>query len=431
VLVRGILNSMRLAYIASFVCVFGLVHCRVSGQDWSLTRVADTTMLVPGESGTYLSIGLPFGSASLADGPTVAFVATGCNAGQGQGVFMGAGGVVSSVANRTTSVPGTPSATFNQGFGRVTFEGSNPTFDGRSGVAGSGAYRQLSPGNIQAIATNQTPIPGGGGGTFTGVSAPYGSGGGIAFTGLRNGPDYGIYRWTAGGINTIVDTTMPMPGTLGGLGQINSYSFAETRLAFRAANAERKGVFSRDASGTGPVGVVADSTVAAPGGGGLFTDFGSISADGPNTSFIAGTSSGSVGTYASLNGQLTRIADSATLSPNGQQFFSFFDTAISGDTVAFVATGPTIGYELWVYRQGNYSRVIGSGDVLGGINVFTISIGPQALRGDTIAFSFCETTGSDPTNRGGVYTATYVPAPGAATILAAAGGWAGRRRRAT
>ncbi len=237
----------------------------------------------------------------------------------------------------------------------------------------------------------------------------------------------GLFRTVPGGIATIVDHTTILPGSatpVSGLGQ--GYLSGST-MVFGAATGSRVGLFSTNIDGGGFSQIV-DSTTSIPGGSGTFLSFTTLSHNAGNVAFIAQDDQARPGLYAHLNGQLVNIADTIHAGPGGIHFTDFLSVSVSGDNIAFVSKTQGVGNELWVYRAGQFTRVLGTGTVLNGLTVAGLLLSPEGLKGDSVAFSFND--GNIGTVRGGVYTAAYVPGPGVAAVMGA--GWiavAHRRKR--
>lgn len=414
-------------FVAGLVAV--TVAADVLAQGWTTSRVADTSTQSPGGPVFGGNGGATFTNACLGSNLEVAFF--GVVPVVGRGIYAGHENSLAQIADRNSPVPGVVGATFDQGFGSLSYDGGAVTFDGRSTDAGSGIYAG-SGGPLQAIANRSTAVPGGSG-TFSGAVAGYRDGGSVAFAGIQAGTVRGQYRWTSGAVNTIVDVNTPIPGGSGNFANWGSVALTGSRFAFSGRNSSHSGVYSRDAGGAGPLSVIADSATPTPGGSGFLNDFSWISADGTNTAFAARAdvnTGNSLGIYAHIDNQLLRIADTTTAGPSGELFVNFQSVTISGRNVAFVALANNGLTELIVWRDGVLSRVAKTGDFVNGIRLEKIEITSQALRGDSIAFTSYHFVGApQEPDYGGVYTAAYVPSPGAAAILVGAWFCSFKRRR--
>ncbi len=331
------------------------------------------------------------------------------------------------MANNTTTIPGTPQ-TFASFQPSVSYDGSAVAFAGQ-GTGRSGIYT-FHAGSLSAVADTNTSVPGTSS-NFSVLGLAHVDGPGLTFVG-QWGPssaNTGVFRRTAQGIATVVDQNTVAPGGSTTFGAVGGATLSGNTVAFGGSVGTRTGVFAANLNTTQPVVQVADTTTAIPNSTGTFAAFISLSNSGDNVAFVAQDTQARKGIYARLSGQLINIADTLTPGPGGVHFNCFGDVAISGDSIAFVAGITTSPFgALWVWRAGQLSRVVNVGDSLNGLTVASIFIGPESLKGDTIAFSFAEVNNGPNPIKGGVYTAT-IPAPAGLGLLAAAGVWGVRRKR--
>ena len=100
--------------------------------------------------------------------------------------------------------------------------------------------------------------------------------------------------------------------------------------------------------------------------------------------------------------------------------------SISGHNIVFQAANAQGRHGVYVWRDGTITRVVSVGDVLNGLTVGGFLFSNEAIQGDTMAFSVY-TWGINQV--GALYTATFVPAPGAAALGACTCLLAAHRRR--
>lgn len=390
-------------------------------QGWPLNRVADSNTPVPG-GGSFIGFGArPFDRPSLGSDGRATFWAL-YNQGAGQGVFSNSTGELATIANLSTISP-TTMQPFTSFLTATSHGTATPTFRGASNGVG-GIYAGAG-GLLTTVVDSHTPSPAGP--LFSGVSSPSRDGDRVAFA--AQVPE-GLYQSNAGVISTIANTQTAAPGG-GSFSDFDLPRVTGSSVAFGASAGTRRGVFLADLA-AGTFSQIADTNTPIPNGAGNFRSLGLVSASQGNVAFGATDDQNRSGIYARINGQLLNIADTVNPGPEGRQFSVIYDVAISGTSVAFTAGASGFGTELWVWRNGQYSRVVGRGDVLNGLVVGEgagIFIGPEAIKGDTVAFAFSETPLGAFTLKGGVYTATYVPGPGALGLGAAAALAAARRQR--
>ncbi len=411
--------------IKPFVCAIlataNSLACPVHAQEWNMSRVVDSSMAVPG-GGVFIGLGsTPFDRPSLGLNGRVAFHAR-YDQSTREGVFTNSTGPLATVANFSTQVPGS-----SQPFGSLStpsYDGGPVAFSGGN-LSGDGGVYSWTNGTITTVVDNHTPMPGGG--EFGPVGLASQSGNRTIF---RQGSTQAFYQANAGAFSLVVQPTDPAPGG----GQFTAFTEAQlsgTSIAIQASvGPTRQGIFAASLSSQPVFSTIADTNTAIPNGVGNFRTLGAVSVSNGNIAFLASDAQLHPGVYARINGQLLNIADTLHPGPGGIQFSSFDSVSISGENVAFVCGVLGGGKQLWVLRQGEFSRVVAGGTVLNGLTVARMEIGPESLKGDTIAFSFIESINGPFPIKGGVYTATFVPGPGGVGIAAAAALYASRRQRA-
>jgi hypothetical protein len=172
------------------------IYTAIGGTPPSVTLVADKNTAVPnGTSGNFTD----FGTNPSISGTTVAFRA-GSSLGANSGVYAKTGaGPLTTVAEVGMPLPGGV-GTFSGLFSEPAVSGDNVSF-----IVSNGVYARLN-GTLTTIADTSTAAPNGG--TFTTITtyAPI-SGDAIAFIGTTSNGVRGIYAYSGGALQTLVDTS--------------------------------------------------------------------------------------------------------------------------------------------------------------------------------------------------------------------------------
>jgi hypothetical protein len=373
------------------------------------TKIADMSTPIPGGSGNFTG----FNSSVSISGGTAAF--QGFGSGTQSGIYTGAGGPVTRIADLNTPVPG-GSGNFDFFVGPSTgpsISGGIVAFNGgTSGGATQGVYIG-SGGPLSRIADTSTPIPGGSG-NFTGFLSPSISGGTVAFAGFGSGTQGGVYTGAGGPLTRIADTSTPIPGGSGTISVIRSEltPISGGTVAFGAAGSgTQQGVYT--GSG-GPLTRIADGSTPIPGGSGNFTGFAAfLSISGGTVAFGATGSGTQQGIYTGSGGPLTRIADTNTPIPGGFGNFTFLsDPSVSGGTVVFTGGGSGTQQGIYTWTGGVLSKVIASGDTLDGKTVSDALTTDDSLDGSSLALGVRFTN-----NTTAVYEATLVAVPEPSSLV--------------
>ncbi len=133
---------------------------------------------------------------------------------------------------------------------------------------------------------------------------------------------------------------------------------------------------------------------------------------GTQVAFRAAPLGFSGGVYKTVRGGsgATVVADTSIPIPSGTGNFNDFGQFISIDNGDIVFTGssdPTLTRGLYLARSnGALVKVIAPGDLLDGLPVIDVSIGPEAISHDRIVFQATR-QGESTQNGGGIYLATY------------------------
>jgi hypothetical protein len=368
-----------------------------------LTRIADTSTVVPGgNGGSFLS----YFSGPAISGGTVAFYGAG---GGRVGIYTGSGGAVARVADNSMAVPNGTGNFYD--FGGPSISGGTVAFQGIGTTTGAtGIYTgPAAGGTLNRVIDTSMNAPGAG--RFSNFRyTPDIVGDTIAFHGLyagTNGLTYGSVFTTRNGTITPIVT----PAEIDGFGSIGAPQLSSTgAVAFYGYKYSNYGIYT----GTGgALTTIADRLTLVPGVNAQFAGFGNPSILG-DTVVFSGNSSGIgstvYGIFSGSGGTLSTLVDSTMSIPGGSGNFAAFgeDLAISSQALAFTAIDSAQRNALYLSVGGDISKVVGVGDVLDGKVVSAVAITSNSLDGTTVAFRASFVGGSQ-----GVYigSAAAVPVP--------------------
>ena len=370
--------------------------------------------MVPGTGLTFSGFGDP-----TLDGDNVGF--TGSASGY-SALIEEISGTYSIAADTNDLVPNS-SLTFDA---FVDYEYDQGVFaiDARDTNFDEGIYR-LEGGVMTTIADRTTVIPG----TsdtffyFTEVSLDNGV---VGFRGKDPFQQVGIYTDSGTGLNTVADTNNTTVPDLGGtFTTFQKLSMNDGVISFSALGTQGNGVYSFESN---LLQTVADAQDFVPGTSDLFLFFRDVSTKAGLTAFYGESSLGaSGGIYLEDNGQLTTIAELGQSIPNSLGTFNFFsDVMLEEDGVFFHGSGTTSS-AIYYWSDGQLNRVIGGGDTLDGKTVNTTLLSTDAVDGNSLAFRVLFTDGS-----WGIYRSDFsaaVPEPSSLVFLAllAIAGYSRRR----
>ncbi|MFM9994272.1 MAG: hypothetical protein ACKVU4_00565 [Phycisphaerales bacterium] len=417
------MNRSALGLACAVVATFGVRT--TLAQPWSFTRIADTSTIVPGSSVPFSVFELP-----SIDGGIVAFPGYAGTTSGPAGVYTGSGGALTTIADRSTAVPGGVGNFTGFGLGTSTWPSMHAgavAFHGseQGSLVPTGLYLREG-GQLLNVADFQTPVPGGSGGNFFPFGRPSLENGRVVFQAAEfpAGGQNGIYSWQSGALSIIADKSTLIPGGAGTFTNFFDCSLDQGRLAFSAEGASNQhGLYLADTGGA--LTRLYDSNTVVPGGnGGGFTFLSRVSLSGESVAFWA-LGGGQEGFYTDVGGSLDFIVHSGTLAPGtpGAVFTGFGDIALDNGVVAFQASLSNGLIGVFSTHTGSVQRIIGSGDPLDGRTVEFAFFGGQGLDGDSIATYVYFTDGSR-----GIYMAT-IPAPGGAALVALGMIASARRRR--
>ena len=383
--------------------VFFLTGPELARAGFIFTKIADNSTPIPNGTGNFTSTAFP-----VLSGGNVAFLGGGSD-GQ-EGIYFSSDGVLSRVVDRNTPVPGGTLGNFDS-FLTLALSSSGVSFWGGPGNLNDGIYTSAG-GTVSLVASANTPVPGGGG-PFAQVGFGVArSGNDVVFSATPGGIDSrGIYLSTAGSLNRVADTTLPIPEGVGNFEDMFLGDLSAASVVFFATGQNfQSGIYLGKA---GTVSAIADTSTPVPGGPGAFIFFGaSPSISGNNIAFLGLDGSSDPGVYLSSGGNLQLIAGTNTPLPGGAGNFTLFTNglSVSGSNVAFVAGDAQKG--IYALMGGSLRKVIAIGDPLDGKTISGLGFGPRGLEGSQVLVSASFTDAST-----GVFLAT-LPEPSAFSSLA-------------
>lgn len=402
-------------------CVLALLVASVattqaSAVRYVFTNIADTTSAAP--SGTFGGFEAPSIS-----GNSVAFAGTyGISH---KGVFIGGGGPLTTIVKRGDPAP---TETFHS-LSDPAISGSTIAFRGSYHDPGSGIFTG-SGGPLTTIVKRGDPAPSGTFGDF--LTSPAISGNTVAFLGSYTGGS-GIFTGSGGSLNTIVKTGDPAPINVFSSLSDPAMSGSSTAFVGRYENLNGTTEFGVFVSTAGSLTTIAKTYDVIPEG--VLGSIGDLSISGNNVGFIATlvkVPDFQYGVFASDGATVTTIAKTGDTAPSGT-FFEFYDSAIGGNTVAFLAeygelgeggdrlTATNIGEGIFVGNGGPLTTVINTGDALFGSTLASFLAGPivsipklalDAGGSANIAFVYTLSNG-----RQGLAVASLVPEPNTVVIF--------------
>ena len=243
-----------------------------------------------------------------------------------------------------------------------------------------------STGAVSKIVARGDPAPGGG--RFFNVGSPaLNDPGQVAFVGAG-----GIFLSTSAGFTRLVRSGDPAPG--GGLfDTFTSLSLnAGGTVAFLGTAAGGQGIYT--ASGS-TVNKIARAGDPAPQGGN-FTSFGAPSLNAAGQVAFAGTvNTGATGLYLFSQGQITRLATEGDPAPGGGVFASLSAPSLNGaGDVAFVGNlspfPPNCCFGesgVFLYSSGNLSKIVRPGDASPEGGIFSSGLTPSLNDLGQVAFA--------------------------------------------
>lgn len=379
-----------------------------SGFAVTFNQVADSATAIPGGTGTFTDF--PYSPAL--DGGNVTLVGTGV--GGQQGVYrFGPNPPPIKVADLYTAIPG-GAGNFTGFGGAPAISGDAVAFLGTGAGGQQGIYRFSPVPPPIKVADLYTPIPNGSG-SFTNFQPvdPCIDGSLVVFVGDGSTEQQGVYLANTSPIPPpimpVADKNTAIPGDSG-----NFYRFVPSNptaaaisggyVVFFGAGSEigQEGIYIVDTSSPTPPPImpVADRNTVIPGGTGNFQFFNTFASEANDVAFVGGRielDEFIPGVYKVLN-VLTptpppiKVADLFMAVPNGiGNFTAFGSVAIDPGTVVFegLSSDEANGTRKGLYTDfgGSLSKLIATGDTLGGKTVSDLRFGPHGFNNHEIAFA--------------------------------------------
>ena len=196
------------------------IYTGVAGS-YGVTRIADQSITVPGQSGMFTGFGGTLGLAL--SGSNIVFIGSGNS---GSGIYTGVAGItgVSRLVDYTSTIPG-QSAKFS-GFSAVALSGNNVVFlAGDAGNRSSIYTTTVGSPAINRVADSSTRVPNQAATvTFSNIGVPIISGSNVAFYGNfypagSGSESTGIFLFRDGNLLDVAETGEPLFGsTISSLG---------------------------------------------------------------------------------------------------------------------------------------------------------------------------------------------------------------------
>lgn len=348
------------------------------------TTIAETGTAIPGGSGGFDG----FGFTPIIEGGTVAFYGQADGFGQ-QGIYLHDGQGLSVVVDLGDTIP--------EGVGNFTSL-SNPgysdgvvAFRGLGNSAQQGIYTAGT--SLAKIADVGDPIPGGTG-NFTGFSTPAISDGTVVLWGQGASLQRGLYLHD-GTLTRVVDTNTPIPQGSGNFTSVSTTPAIDgNRIAFHGAGSgSQRGLYVQVIGG-GLMRIV-DWTLPIPEGTGDFINFqGNVGVSSSLFGFFGSGPSSQGGVYVN-DGALRKVADRNTSIPGSTgTFLGFSAPAVSGEDLVFEGLGGFGFGGVYADLGDGPEKIIDTDDMLDGKAIERFDISKEAIDGTQIVFFVEFTNGS-------------------------------------
>jgi len=372
---------------------------KAKAASFTFTKIADTSTLIPGGTGTFTT----FNDPSLNQG-NLAFLGRGN--GEQEGIYTRIDNTLNVVANRNTFIPGRQE-TFLYLYNPSLSNGSVAFTGGRTEgyppeTADLGIYTNLG-GSLQTVVDQNTPRPNS---SFNLVTGAVFNNGIVAFKDRYSD----IYTIKDGVPNFIASRNTFIPGGSGAFSSFgDNLALDNGSVAFAGFGFDpiyQAGIYTNLG---GSLKVVANRNTVIPGSTSNFETFGDPALSNEFVAFRGFGVYGSniSGIYTNMGDSLLVVADSNTLIPNSSnRFLRFGDPSLDNGNVAFWGFGGNFMYPTGIYTNlgGSLSKVIAGLDALYGKTVAGVYLRRQAISNTQIAFRALFTDGSQ-----GIYLANLNP----------------------
>lgn len=371
---------MRFSKTAYGVALLAALPLTLLAQSFTFNRIIQSGDVIPNGNaftalsgyGTGSDGRVFFGGAVSADPSTAAW-------------FSSSGGTTQFLFDYASVAPGT-SEVFTT-IAPVGVDGNSLYFSGMSATTSGIYYHDGS--TLQALYVQGAAAPGGGNFWSFGSNRPFASGGTVAFVASIGAVSNSLVLAQGGSGIRLFGVGDTVAGHAAAITNFSAGSNTVGNDGGNVAVTVNSGsgeVIIGYSSGGGAL-KLANFATAAPGGSGNFTDFGSYSptVDGSVVYFM-GTHAGGSGIYSVdiAGGPVSLIADTSMAAPGaGGNFTSFSYLAADSGRLVFLGHYSG-GYGVFAYDNHTFYRVAGTGDTLDGRTVAGISFNLDSLTGDEL-----------------------------------------------
>jgi hypothetical protein len=322
------------------------------------------------------------------------------------GIYLYQGGSLSMIADGDTAIPG-GTGTFNT-FLEVAMASGDIAFAANGEFQQSGIYL-YSAGSLDVVLDRNTRIPPEYSLFFEGFTEVSLDSGDIVFLARPNSQVNGIYRYRGGSLSVIADWNTPVPDRPDKIfSSFSDLTVDSGQVTFIGhSSGGHQGVYSYDGIS---IHRVVDEDVPFPGGTSNFTSFAHAWTEEGSVAFV-GTAPGIPGprgVYQHDGNGIHRVADSRTPIPGGTGTFQRFGSGVSTDAGNVLFTGfgsdPSGSEARWsgVYLAsgGSLNAVIDTQTPIpgGAGNFASATLSAESLDGNDIAF-----LGLDVQGNAGIY----------------------------
>ncbi|MCP4002330.1 MAG: hypothetical protein GY727_15595 [Gammaproteobacteria bacterium] len=397
------MNLLTRTTLFSVVTLMFVVATAQAEITFKFTRVVETGDLVPGAMNNATFTAFSADNPSI-DGNDLAFEADFNDGTSTDGIFTYSGGVINKIAFDTDPTPGggvyNSFDTYN-----VMVSGGQVSFRAYYGTPGI-YLAPVGGGTVSIIADTSTTIPDGTGETFNSDFGEHRRDGlKTLFEGEGPSGQSGLYLNDNGTLSVYVDLSTASPFGAGTLNVFSEPFIRGNSISFHGKDtSDNDGILADFGSG---LKVVADTTMAPPGGLGNFTRFDESSSDANLLAFEARTAAGNgVYLYNDTTETITTIADSTVAIPGGVGNFnsSASNPSLSGSMVLFAGTDSSNTHGRYLFFDGTVHKLLAVGDLLDGkVVTYIWNNYPHGLSGNAVGLMVRFADGSE-----GIYLVSIV-----------------------